>query len=272
MTKKLETSYGTVVYDDNGHTYTLDGKVLNSTSDIIGIIDKSGPLMGWAVNQTKKGMKDKFRERFDPETIRLLSDLEDKEITRRLEDEINTISEYAGKERWRTSNKAKNIGSEVHRWIEGHIKGCMGGEGYNDYDLPQDEEVMEAVVEFCQWERNKVDKWLASEQICLIPTDNLLVGGTFDAIAVLNDGSVIVVDFKTSSGIYETHILQLSGYYHGSHETTDFSPDGICVLQCPKDDSEFDEKLITDEEELEHHVQGFLSTANAFYWRDNCNV
>lgn len=249
--KQVETPDGTLTYNDDNHTYNIDGVEIPATSQITGVLDKSGPLMGWAVKETANS----FREQF-------------KANTEYSQNEIEEMISTAKSARWRSSDEALNIGAAAHEWMERHIKDKIeGGDGLED-DLPDREEVLEAVVEFLEWEQNHVDEWLRSEEIVAIPVNlERMIGGTFDAYAETDQGR-LVIDFKTSKSIYDSHLLQAGGYWSGMRYCYE-EPNGFCILRTPKDEAEVEDHIVTDRGELAKHVLGFESAAQLYFWRQD---
>lgn len=251
--KRVETPEGTLTYNDESHTYNLDGVEIPSVSDVTGVLDKSGPLMGWAVKETCNS----FREQFEPGTAYDRNEIEE-------------MISNAKSARWRSSDDALDIGSEAHKWMERHIKDKLdGGDGLAD-DLPDREPVLEAVVEFLSWEEEHVEKWLMSEAIVCVPGETF-IGGTFDALAVTDKGKLLI-DFKTSGSIYDSHMLQIGGYKTGYHYTYEQPLDGVCILRTPKDEAEIEPHVETDEDELIRHENAFYWASGLNLWRNNNGV
>jgi hypothetical protein len=104
-----------------------------------------------------------------------------------------------------------------------------------------------------------------------IPYSDGFIGGTVDAAAETEIGT-IPIDFKTSSGIYESHVLQISGYYEGLNYTYDYKLDGLCVLRIPKDEGEFQTWHEDDQGKIEEHINAFKNAANLKMWRDDLSL
>jgi hypothetical protein len=252
--KQIDVPDGTLTYNDDSHSYNLDGVEIPSSSDITGVLDTSGPLLGWL----SKEMCSALREKLQPDT-------------KYDSGEIDDIIEYARKARWRSSGKALNIGSAAHAWFERHIKDKLsGGEGLAD-DLPDREPVLEAVVEFLEWESEEVNEWLRSEEIVAIPANGFYVGGTFDALADTTEG-LLVVDFKTSKSIYDSHLLQGAGYWKGVKYSYGQHPDGFCILRTPKDEADVEPHIVTDDAEVSKHADGFECAHGLYRWRETNGI
>ena len=64
-------------------------------------------------------------------------------------------------------------------------------------------------------------------------------GGTLDKVAVI-DGVLSIMDFKSSSGIFPEHRIQIAAYGHSWSEMhPDRSIQGFHILQLDKDDGSF---------------------------------
>lgn len=57
-----------IAYNDEKHRYDVDGERYPSVTTLLGVIDKSGPLMAWAVRETKEGRD--YRETRDTAATR----------------------------------------------------------------------------------------------------------------------------------------------------------------------------------------------------------
>jgi hypothetical protein len=93
----------TLDFDEKKHVYTVDGEPVISVTGATSIIDKSGPLMWWAVGQCIQFIRTKD------------DDYED--------DEIGTEEFFHDAQRahLRSSKKAADIGTLVHQWISGSM-------------------------------------------------------------------------------------------------------------------------------------------------------
>ena len=71
-------------------------------------------------------------------------------------------------------------------------------------------------------------------------------GGTLDLYATLNSRNVLV-DFKTSKGIYDSFLYQTAAYWQLIQENTAKIPDAILIVRIPKTSREsFETRFITD--------------------------
>jgi len=113
------------------------------------------------------------------------------------------LIEKARKEYKKISQKALDIGSEVHKAIEEWLK--TGKEPFNPSD-----QVLSAFLAFLEW----LDQWKSYKTIeteFTIYDPNGKYAGTCDWIVEL-DGRVYLIDFKSSSGIYPEYRYQVAAY------------------------------------------------------------
>ncbi len=166
-------------------TYTIDEVELPSVTSVLGILDKSEALLPWAVRQCTKFIRENKGDRETYPTLdRLLTSAENE---------------------WRNvRDEAGETGSQAHSIIESHIKGKA---------VPT--EISPAYGAFKQWEDLHCVSWLKSE----MTVQDLSEGyaGTLDAIAIF-EGKNYVIDFKTSSGFYDTFGMQIAAYANAARK------------------------------------------------------
>ncbi len=100
-----------------------------------------------------------------------------------------------------TRDKAADIGTLVHEAIEASFSG-----------LPtpfMDDISRRAYSAFLKWQgQNNIE--ILKQEIQLV-SEEYKYGGTLDAIGVV-DGDHVLLDWKTSKGVYKNHVLQLAAY------------------------------------------------------------
>ena len=100
------------------------------------------------------------------------------------------------------AQRSADTGTQVHNYIDKLLK----GEDVND--IP--DQLEPAIRGFLKWRRKYIDwKYLGSELGVFSIKQS--VAGTIDALFETDDGYMIV-DWKTSSGIYESHAIQVGVY------------------------------------------------------------
>ena len=166
------------------HEYFLDGKgPITSVTTVIKIVDKSGPLVGWAKRITAEAAvrhADKL-----PEWV---ADFGEDGAVSMLTKASNVIRD-----------KAANAGSDIHQFAEAIVRG-------EDVVVP--EELAPYVASYRKWLADFEPEFLAAEEMVY---SHHGYAGTFDAIARIA-GEVWMLDYKTSKGVYEETALQLAAY------------------------------------------------------------
>lgn len=181
-------------FEPNTHKYTLDGKKLTGVTTIIGVLDKPA-LISWAANCAvdfikensdtgKKGVDD-----FWTYSIK--------------EEKLNEARTAWAKKR----DKAGDIGTQCHAWIEQYAKSKINNTDYTpQYESDQ---VKKMVEKFIDWaDTNKV-KFLLSEQ--KLYSEVHWYAGTVDLVVEI-DGKKYVADIKTAKDVYVTNFIQMGGY------------------------------------------------------------
>lgn len=181
--------------------YTFNDIQYPGVTTVIGLLDKSPALMGWAVK------------------LMGIYILENK--NQYLMDGLGfDILIQDAKARYReVSEEAKDIGSAVHNIIERYIKAKMSGEKFRDVTEDVVDEITSALIAFWDWEKDNIEEWIESEKSIFEP--ELGYAGTLDAIAKIKKepvdkflipGGLYVIDFKSSKGFYDGYDMQIAAY------------------------------------------------------------
>lgn len=202
------------------HQLSEDGKEwksLTGTSSVVSVLSK--PLSWWA-----SGKAVELLGWLNPKKI--LGDVGNTRIQRASEvlDDIVGMSakEYldlldkAYKNHATSLKESASKGVNLHSELENFVKGKMGLKPVREYD--------DRIQSFIKWSEENVEKYIASEANCY--SERLWVGGVVDAVAEMEDGSLAIVDFKSSREAYPSQFLQASGYAIQIEENGLFSEDG----------------------------------------------
>lgn len=166
------------------HIYTDEnGKRIISNTGATGIVDKSTPLIFWA--------------------IRLMGEYLIQNYNRR---PINEEIIETSKKRWRdVKEEAADIGTGIHEWIEEWLTSKKSP------PMPEDEKIRNGVNAFLDWfGRNEVE-FIATERVVYSKKNNVV--GKLDGISHdLAEEYLSMDDFKSSKGIYAEMVLQTAGY------------------------------------------------------------
>jgi len=205
-----------VKFDDERHFfYDGRGNSILSVTGVTSVIDKSGALMGWAVNQ----MAD------------YLLNSEEKEITQEIIDK-------AKKEYRRVKKEAADIGTLIHGWISEWIKG-------KEPEMPENEKAVNGITAFLKFQKEHQLRWIESERV--IYSKKHGYAGILDAVG--KEGkNLILVDFKSSNGIYDEMRFQVAGYQIAYEEEAGKEFDRRMIIRFGKDSGEFEVKELEDAE------------------------
>ena len=231
-------------FDPGSHSYTINGVAVPSVTRITGVIDKPA-LVYWAVNE----MESRMAELWQPDKLYTHEQIQ------------NAISDAKGA-RFRKSSEALNIGSMAHDWIEQYVKSII-----YDYawpKIPDYEPVKRAVYHFQEWEKEHDVAFVSSERrVCSVVH---MYSGTADIDAVVN-GKRIIIDLKTSKGIYDEYYLQCAAYANALSEETSVDYAGVGIMRLPKvaDDSlEF-----ACREDVDELFSTFEACLKIWRWKNN---
>jgi len=195
ITKTIKLYKGTVPikfitdYADKHEYYNEKEERLKGVTYFTGVIDKSRPLIMWAVGLSRDFL---FKLLDQGKTI-----------------SIDHILE-ASKQHTKVKEEAADTGKQIHAWISRWIN----KEKKND--IPDDPKVRAGITAFMEYQSVHKIKWLESERIVYSKKYGYV--GTADAIGKIGK-DLILFDFKSSKpstyspdGIYPEHAIQTAGY------------------------------------------------------------
>jgi hypothetical protein len=172
-----------------GHIYSFNTgsevfSPLPRVTTVIGVLDKSGPLVGWAKREVSNA------------ALRNLDVLSKMAVTAGPESAARWLATIPGYQR----DTAADIGTRIHRLVEQLARGT-------------EPEVTAEEAPFVDGYRRFLaafrPRFLAVEE--MVASLRHRYAGTLDAIAVMG-GQTWILDVKTGSGIYPETALQLAAY------------------------------------------------------------
>ena len=170
---------------DEQHKYYLDGQgPITSVTTILQVVDKSGPLIGWAKRITAEAAL-KHRTELDGWVESFGQD-----------SAVGMLTKAATVIR----DRAANAGSEIHQYAEAIARG-------QDVQVPED--LAPYVAAYRTWIARFEPEFLAAEEMVCSLTHGY--AGTLDAIVRIA-GETWLLDYKTSRGTYLETALQLAAY------------------------------------------------------------
>lgn len=218
---KLEPVKGLTFNDKDGkHIHLIEGKEVPGCTSISGLFSDDGWKFAWPPK------------------------LMEEQLLVILKSGIPLHEDHLKKAKnaWREKrDRSADSGTQAHSIIEKYIK-----TGLTEMFVVENNEVENCVENFLSWEKAANPIWLASE----IQVGSLKhsFAGILDALAQI-DGGIVLVDFKTSSGIKPDYNIQLAGLCICLEEMG-LKVDRRAILHLPKK-GEFEYKEIRTDLEFE---------------------
>jgi hypothetical protein len=214
------------IFDEN----LGDWQNLTGTSSVIEVLGK--PLTWWASGKAVEALG-WLRPDKDRKTLEIRNE---KERLAEAKKGLARISKMSGKEflelldsAYRAHNevkeKAREEGTGLHERLELAVKIIMSGARFTGSPEPK-------VMEFVKWAEENVKRFLWSEMNCF--SYYHFIGGISDAGAELKDGSIALIDFKSSREAYFSHFVQCGGYDIQIAENGGYSAEGEKILTLEK--------------------------------------
>jgi len=182
-------------------------KVIPSVTEIISdCTDSSAPLMQWSANQVCEWIKENGRPTWDR-----VNGVMQKVLWEVDENQLNDARFNFRK----VSQKALDIGSEVHNYIERYL---MNGTACHI----SSKEAQQAILAFHEWENEHNLKPISLEQT-VYGAD---WAGTLDFYGYFND-KLYVIDWKSSKAHYPEMKYQVAAYRWAKTEGSNIIPEAI---------------------------------------------
>jgi len=166
-----------------------------------------------------------------------------------------------GLELYGSRDKAANIGTIVHERIMAYYKGYEIDNSNIALDVWQMSD--NCMDSFYEWADPRDVKPMLIEEPRV--SEIYQYGGTFDLLGEM-DGELTLLDFKSGSGLYEEHFIQLAGYLQLVREAG-YSPVKVVILNIPKSlDNSFTVKSISaDEETMKMRFEKFIKLVEIWH-------
>jgi len=187
---------------DAAHRYTYEGITYPGVTTILGMLDKSGPLMGWAARQTAEAAVGMLEQ--NP----LTGDWSGGALTTLMENvgSRGVIAALTSRSNWQR-DEAAQLGTEVHSLADLVVHGKTLPDTMTDTQRKR-------VEHYARWWESSGWKVRLSEAMVLQRGDHAQGGwgGTFDLLAYDRDGRTVLADIKTGKAVYKEAVLQLAAY------------------------------------------------------------
>ena len=188
--RSIEVVHGNDIYtfDEAKHAHMLNGKPLHGVTTVMDKTLSKPALIPWAVKVTVEWIK----------THCGISPLGGGYLV------TDADLENAKKEHSSKKTNAGAWGTRVHNACE---VWCETGQLPTS---PDDEDILKSVENFKEFIETNGFKVLGVERP--VWSKEWWIGGIFDLV-LEKDGKVYIADIKTSSGIYDSHFVQMGAYY-----------------------------------------------------------
>ena len=205
--------------------YDIDGRKLPSVTTILGVLQKPA-LIPWAAKETAAAFKELIQEA----------------IINDLDLDLDAMELEAKKAHRKKKTEAMDIGTAVHNAIELWLE----SDGRMHPEEIANPEAQQGLKRFLEWGEQHTVKVLSYEQVV---TDNRSYAGRFDMLAEV-DGTVTLIDFKTSTGIWDEYWFQVAAYA----ACIEVAPDAVAILRIDKTSGEFE---YVSREKWQGHAEAF---------------
>lgn len=231
-----------ITFYPDSHRYRMEGErsCLISTTAATGIIDKSRPLIFWAI-----GLANEF----------LVDYVAGSPSGRFTAEELLPVIDEAMKRHSVVKEKAASNGSMVHDWAERFAAAKIAGEDIPPVPEKCPEEVANGIIAFLDWFNGHDIEFLEAERLVYSRKHGYV--GITDAVAIV-DGHRYILDYKTSKGVYDEYHFQLAAYRAAYEEEMGGELEGALIVHFGKDTGEF-HVVRSPEEDREKNIGAFLA-------------
>ncbi len=216
----IKTKFGRTIvnFDDEKHRFWIGtgGEWIPSVTSFTGVVDKSTVLIGWAIKLMREFLLQKIR---DGESI----------------NEYDV--EEASQQHRKRKEEAADVGTQIHDIVSKWIK-------KQKYEIPDNEKVRNGFEAFLNFQKEHGYKWIDSEKIVYSAKHGY--AGILDATAFDKNKKRVLVDFKSSNGIYPEYYLQTAGYQIAEEEQTKKKFDYRVIIKFGKENGSFQAVEIHD--------------------------
>lgn len=214
-TQIVEINGTEIAFYPKSHQYRIDKKIIPSVTSILGLIDKSRPLLVWAENLSRSYLKNFTGAELTEEIIE------------------SAVKQYAQKR-----DDAADTGHQVHDWISQFILAKINGTNIPEVNSSMPGEVINGINGFVDWYNSHDVDFCESEKIVYSKEYNYI--GTFDVLMYV-DGEFVLGDFKTGRGVYPEFQLQLAAYHQALMEEDKYTEiQKYMILHFNKEDGSFE--------------------------------
>ena len=217
-----------VKYLDDGHTYQDQetGQWLQGVSTVSSIIPKDW-LSAWGAKEAVKALGYSDYEGDIVLATEILETLAKFHTDNDVGGYIKFLKEAKGAS-GRKSRTALVDGKMGHDWLNTYVLAKIRKQKLPNIPI---DNLERPIKQFLKWEENEVDYWILSEARVAYPEKGY--AGTLDAMAMMKNGRLAIIDFKFATHISEDYFLQTAGY-QATFEPYDIKIDDRIIIRLPK--------------------------------------
>jgi|GEM_PF-575590 len=149
----------------------------------------------------------------------------------------------AGNDPDKIRDKAADIGTLSHFMVECHAKGQEPDT--SEFSAADIDKAENGFLGFLEWEQQYAPEYIGSE--IKMVSEKYNFGGTADFIARLGK-KLVLLDLKTSKGVYIDHKIQVAAYKYAYEEQTGQMIDQVHILKLDKNTGAFEHVPILNQE------------------------
>lgn len=171
-----------------------------------------------------------------------------------------------GQDYKKVREQAADIGTLAHFMVECHLRGQEPDTSeFSKADIDRAETAFMKFLEF--WQTNGLT--VSGEPEVQLVSEKYKYGGTLDLPATDRDGGLVLLDWKTSGAIYDTHLSQLAGYEGLWNENHPDRPiTRRAIVRIGKEDvGDFEYRWLAD---LSKHLEAFRAKAALYHALKEC--
>ena len=231
-----------------------DYEAMPSVTTVLNMIFKP-PIVDYKMNRVLDYLQDKYKKKHWISTapwIRYPNSKRAQTLSTRVKtswaDALASLRRNAKLHPDRVRDKAGGIGTEIHDAISAELQGELW--------TSERQEVHTAIQSYRMWRENSTVEPIWTEQT--VWSLEYGYAGSADLVG-LDNGRLIVLDWKTGRGVYNEAGLQVAAYSHAIKELTGESVSEGRVIHLDKTETAWSEHVVKD---LNRSFNGFLSALN----------
>ncbi len=269
----------TLIYEPGIHAYYVEEEgvryLVPGATTVCGMIDKSGPLTGWAARSTVEYVRQALVRWECPTDHGEGQEILDLSAVTTVE-ELDVLLLKAKANYRNISQSAKDTGHLAHEWLELRNVALVQGLQYNA-PRPDDEKASRAIDAALDWQEKHNFRPLFAEQ--KIYSRELGVAGTFDWVALVDScpsrdccphdfkDKMTLGDYKSSRAIYDEYRIQTALYKRAWEEEKGAGTIELrVVLRLGKDDGEFEPMVLFSDEDYQSDMAAFEGALAIYNW------